>query len=126
MRQPERPRMRATLGWSTCVGLVILGGAAAWVGFADGAPEWRTADLRADGVQIGGQSNSPGAAGGNIGTPTNEGNYRGGDNNTVVTVGDELPIWLSPLFDTQRNSPGAATGENTQGGSGNVVINLGG
>ena len=44
-----------------------------------------------------------------------------------MTVGGELPIWLSPLFDTQRNSPGAATGsENNQGGNGNVVINLGG
>lgn len=126
MNKPESSGMRATVGWSACVGLVILGGAAAWVGFADGAPEWRPTDLRADGIQIGGQNNSPGAAGGNIGTPTNQ-NNRGGDNNTVVTVGGEIPIWLSPLFDTQRNSPGAATGsENNQGGNGNVVIDLGG
>jgi hypothetical protein len=102
-----------------------MSGAAAWAGFAAGEGATQQS-VRADGMQIGGQDNSPGAAGGNIGTPTNEGNYRGGDNNTVVTVGDELPIWLSPLFGTQRNSPGAATGENTQGGSGNVVINLGG
>lgn len=119
-------RMRATLGWSTCAGFVIVAGAAAWAGFGVGPLEVQPADLRADGVQIGGQNNSPGAAGGNIGTPTNQ-NNRGGDNNTVVTVGDQLPIWLSPLFDTQRNSPGAATGsENNQGGNGNVVINLGG
>ncbi|BBZ21496.1 hypothetical protein [Mycolicibacterium gadium] len=126
MSKPEKARMRTTLGWSACFGFAVLGGAAAWAGFADGQQDWQPTDLRADGVQIGGQNNSPGAAGGNIGTPTNDGNYRGGDNNTVVTVGEELPIWLSPLFDTQRNSPGAATGENTQGGSGNVVINLGG
>ena len=126
MSKRERARMRAMLGLSTCVGFVIVGGAAAWAGFADGPLGEQPADLRADGVQIGGQNNSPGAAGGNIGNPTNQSN-RGGDNNTVVTVGGELPIWLSPLFDTQQNSPGAATGsENNQGGNGNVVINLGG
>lgn len=126
MSKRQRPRMRATLAWSTCAGFVILGGSAAWAGFADGPRGGQPADVRADGVQIGGQNNSPGAAGGSIGNPTNQ-NNRGGDNNTVVTVGDELPIWLSPLFDTQRNSPGAATGsENNQGGNGNVVIDLGG
>lgn len=120
MSKRKWARTRATLGWSTCAGFVIVAGTAAWAGFADGP----SADLRADGVQIGGQNNSPGAAGGNIGNPTNQ-NNRGGDNNTVVTVGDEIPIWLSPFFDTQRNSPGAATGsENNQGGNGNVVINL--
>ncbi|WP_333894195.1 hypothetical protein [Mycolicibacterium gadium] len=126
MNKRERARMRATLGWSACAGFVLVGGAAAWTGFADGDPDGQPADLRADGVQIGGQNNSPGAAGGNIGDPANQ-NNRGGDNNTVVTVGGEPPFWLSPLFDTQRNSPGAATGsENNQGGNGNVVINLGG
>lgn len=126
MSKQEKVRMRTTFGWSACVGFAMLGGVAAWAGFADGPSGGQPADLRADGVQIGGQNNSPGAAGGNIGNPTNQ-NNRGGDNNTVVTVGDEFPIWLSPLFDTQRNSPGAATGsENNQGGNGNVVINLGG
>ena len=126
MNKREWARMRATLGWFTCAGFVVVGGAAAWAGLADGPREGQPVDLRADGVQIGGQNNSPGAAGGNIGNPTNQ-NNTGGDNNTVVTVGDEIPVWLSPLFDTQRNSPGAATGsENNQGGDGNVVINLGG
>lgn len=126
MSKREKARMRATLGWSVCAGFVAVSGAAAWVGFTDGPSEGQPADLRADGVQIGGQNNSPGAAGGNIGGPTNQSN-RGGDNNTVVTVGGEVPLWLSPLFDTQRNSPGAATGsENNQGGDGNVVIDLGG
>jgi len=126
MSKRQKARMRATLGWFTCAGLVVVGGAAAWAGFADGPWEGHSADLRADGVQIGGQNNSPGAAGGNIGSPADQ-STRGGDNNTVVTVGGEIPIWLSPLFDTQRNSPGAATGsENNQGGNGNVVINLGG
>ena len=51
MSKRERARMRAMLGLSTCVGFVIVGGAAAWAGFTDGPQGVQPADLRADGVQ---------------------------------------------------------------------------
>jgi hypothetical protein len=108
--------------------LALLGGATAWAGLTGVTHDEFTADVRADsGLQFGGQNNSPGAAGGDVtGTQSNH-NNRGGDNNIVVNVGGGVPIWLPPLLDAQRSSPGAATGgENNQGGDGNFVFNIGG
>ena len=134
--------MRSTSARSTRTASFVLSGVAAWAGFcgavAHGGP---TVIWRADnGFQFGGQNNSPGAAGGNVGgsnsTVVGDGeatvtqssrNNRGGDDNTVVNIGGDLPWWLSPSPDGQQSSPGAATGgENNQGGDGNFVVNVGG
>lgn len=142
MSKHRMPRRRSSLNRTLGAGLVTGGIALGTIGLL--APATASAD-----VTVGGQSDSPGAAGGNMGgstasnnvftggfgaTPSittvdqRNGNYTGGDGNTSVHV----PVTVSsPNFPNfrwggQRNSPGAAGGSMGGSSGSNNVTNFNG
>lgn len=142
MSKHRMPRRRSPLNRTVGAGLVTGGIILGAVGLL--APATASAD-----VTVGGQNNSPGAAGGNIGgsglsnnvtsgsfggpsvTTVNQrnGNYRGGNGNTSVHV----PITATRPFSIpnftyggQNNSPGAAGGNIGGSEASNNVTNFNG
>ncbi|BBZ21495.1 hypothetical protein [Mycolicibacterium gadium] len=135
MSKHRTPSRRSPLTRTFGAGIVTSGLALGAIGLL--APATASAD-----VSVGGQSDSPGAAGGTMGGSTasnntftsgvgsittvnqTNGNYTGGDGNTSVHIpvtvgGPNIPSFR---WGGQRNSPGAAGG--TMGGSsgsGNTV-----
>ncbi|WP_333894196.1 hypothetical protein [Mycolicibacterium gadium] len=128
MSKHRMPRRRSPLNRTAGAGFVVAGGIALGaVGLI--APATASADF-----SVGGQNNSPGAAGGNVGGSTGSnnvisgafggtnvttvnqrnGNYRGGNGNTSVHVPVTATSNLFSLpnfqFGGQNNSPGAAGG----------------
>jgi len=144
MSKHRTPRRRSPLNRTVGAGFVVAGGIALGaVGLI--APATASAD-----ISVGGQNNSPGAAGGNIGgsgfsnnvttarfgpapsittVDQRNGNYRGGDGNTSVHV----PVTVTGPFSFpnakvggQNNSPGAAGGNIGGSGASNNVTNFNG
>jgi hypothetical protein len=136
MSKHRMPRRRSPLNRTVGVGVVAGGIALGAVGLL--APATASAD-----ISVGGQSDSPGAAGGNMGGSTasnnvftggtgsvtvvnqTNGNYTGGDGNTSVHIPFTVNRPTTPpnfRWGGQRNSPGAAGGNmGGSAGSGNVV-----